>query len=154
MDYKDLSLETIERALSYLDYESREEWLMAGMALKHELGHGGFGTWIAWASASSSFNLKNSKSQWKGFGRRKNDVKIGSIIHVAMNYGFKFENSRPISQAVKQQRQEARLIAELEAIADAEKAKQQELKSKQTALQRWDNAVDALSHPYLDKKNI
>lgn len=154
MDYNDLSLETIERALSYLDCDSREEWLMAGMALKHELGHGGFNTWTSWASASSSFNIKNSRSQWKGFGRRKNDVKIGSLIHVAMNYGFKFESNKPISHAVKKQRQEARMIAEREAIADAEKAKQQELKSKQTALQRWNNAVDAMSHPYLDKKNI
>lgn len=154
MEYKDLSIETIEKALSYIDYESREEWLMAGMALKHELGHEGQSIWFNWASASSSFNLKNSKSQWKGFGRKRNDVKIGSLIHVAMNYGFKFEDSKPISHAVKKKREEQRRIAEIEAEKEAKRTKQQELKSKNTALARFNNAKECESHPYLDKKCV
>lgn len=154
MEYQDLSLSTIERALSYLDYESREEWLMAGMALKHELGHGGFGTWTAWASASSSFNMKNSKSQWKGFGKRRNDVKIGSLIHVAMNYGFRFDEDKPISNAVKKERQAQREIAEKEAEQEAIKTLELQKKAQNTAHARWDNAQPCESHPYLTKKDI
>lgn len=154
MEYNDLSLDTIESALSYLDFDSREQWLYAGMALKHELGAGGFDVWIAWAKGSASFNLKNSKAQWTGFGRRKNDIKMGWLIYTAMNYGFRFENAKPISNAIKAERKEARRIAEIEEIEEAKKAKIQAEKSKNTAHQRWNSAIPCNSHPYLERKNI
>ena len=73
-----LSESEIIRAISYLDYDDREEWIMVGMCLKHELGERGYEIWLNYCDS-----IKEAKTVWKSF--KGNQRTIGTLIHEAMS---------------------------------------------------------------------
>lgn len=153
-NFDGLSTDQIAKALSFLDYECRDEWLMAGMCIKHELGENGYEIWDQWSSFSSTYKSKENRYQWRKFKSGKGRT-IGTLMYHAMNRGFKFdEKVQRVSPAVIKQREErkAKRIAE-----DEKELKRIERKEKETAiaaLDFWNKAREADTHPYLVKKDV
>lgn len=153
-NYDGLSNEQIRSALSFLDYEDRDEWLMAGMCIKHELGELGFDMWNAWSSLSSSYNAKHNKSQWKTFKSGKGRT-IGTFMYHAINAGFKFdEKIQRVSPHIIQQRQERQKQLEVEAAIEEKKTIEQQAKSANKAQYLFSKAAETESHEYLIKKDV
>ena len=153
MNYDGLSIEQIRSALSFLDYECRDEWLMAGMCIKHELGEQGFDMWNAWSSMGSSYNAKHCKSQWKSFKSGKGRT-IGTFMYHAMNSGFKFdERAQRVSPHIIQQRKERQKQLEIEAKQEEQRIAQQQAKSANKAQLLWSQSKEVESHEYLTKKD-
>lgn len=153
-NYDGLSNEQIRSALSFLDYEDRDEWLMAGMCIKHELGELGFDMWNAWSSLSSSYNAKHNKSQWKSFKAHKGRT-IGTFMYHAINAGFKFdEKIQRVSPHIIQQRQERQKQLEVEAAIEEKKTIEQQAKSADKAQLIWSSAKDCQSTAYSKKKDV
>ena len=77
----------IRDALQYLAHDDREVWIMAGMAIKHELGEDGFDIWDTWSQRSDSYEAKAARASWRSF--RGSGVTIGSLFHEAQAAGWK-----------------------------------------------------------------
>lgn len=77
----------IRDAIQYLDHDDREEWIMAGMAVKHELGEEGFDIWNSWSQRSDSYQARAALASWRSF--RGAGVTIGSLFHEATRAGWK-----------------------------------------------------------------
>lgn len=152
--YEGLSIEKIREAVSYLDYEDRDEWLMCGMCLKSELGEEGLDIFLSWASLGSTYDRKHNIYQYKRF-KVSGGRTIGTLIHAAQNYGFKLADDAPkVSAHVVQQRAERRAQLEEEAKIEEQKTLQGYASAKNTAQQKWAQAREAESHPYLAKKDV
>src|SRR3989344_445081 len=55
----------IRDALQYLDHDDREVWIMAGMAIKDELGEDGFDIWDTWSQRSDAYEDRAArKAEW------------------------------------------------------------------------------------------
>lgn len=140
-----LSESEIIRAISYLDYDDREEWIMVGMCLKHELGERGYEIWLNYCDS-----IKEAKTVWKSF--KGNQRTIGTLIHEAMKRGFKFNEEKGyVSEKVIQQRK-----LEREARQQQEEITEQQLHEKQAckAKQMWRTFSECIEHPYLTSKDI
>lgn len=44
------SLGQVERALTFIDANDRDTWIMCGMAIKSEFGDAGFDAWDRWGT--------------------------------------------------------------------------------------------------------
>ena len=154
MNYDGLSNDTIRQALSFLDYESRDEWLSAGMCIKHELGELGFDMWNAWSSMGSTYNAKHCKSQWKSFKSGKGRT-IGTLMYNAINAGFKLDDrQQKVSPHIIEQRKERQKQLEIEAKRDEEIVLNQQIKSAKKAKWIIENSSYCDGHPYLAKKDV
>lgn len=144
----------IREALFHLDYEDRDEWLMAGMCIKHELGQTGLDMWLAWSSLGSSYNQKHCLQQWKGFKNFRKRT-IGTLIYTAMRKGFKFSDSE-IRISVKEQERRKQRQVEMQAEQEAEAKTEQELHAKtaKKAKYIWSLSKTCNDHPYLSKKDV
>lgn len=154
-NYKDLTEQEIAEALSYIDAGcDRETWVRMAMAVKSELGDGGFTVWNDWSRQSDKYNSKDARDTWKSV-KRHGGIGIGTLIGEAQLFGFSLnDNERtPISaeeiQARKQRREE-------------EERKEQQLRAErmaQAAAQAntiWESAteLDGDEHPYLKRKQV
>lgn len=154
-NYKDLTEQEIAEALSYIDAGcDRETWVRMAMAVKSELGDGGFTVWNDWSRQSDKYNSKDARDTWKSV-KRHGGIGIGTLIGEAQLFGFSLnDNERtPISaeeiQARKQRREE-------------EERKEQQLRAErmaQAAAQAntiWESAteLDGDEHPYLKRKLV
>lgn len=154
-NYKDLTEQEIAEALSYIDAGcERETWVRMAMAVKSELGDGGFTVWNDWSRQSDKYNSKDARDTWKSV-KRHGGIGIGTLIGEAQLFGFSLnDNERtPISaeeiQARKQRREE-------------EERKEQQLRAErmaQAAAQAntiWESAteLEGDEHPYLKRKLV
>lgn len=154
-NYKDLTEQEIAEALSYIDAGcDRETWVRMAMAVKSELGDGGFTVWNDWSRQSDKYNSKDARDTWKSV-KRHGGIGIGTLIGEAQQFGFSLnDNERtPISaeeiQARKQRREE-------------EERKEQQLRAErmaQAAAQAntiWESAteLEGDEHPYLKRKLV
>lgn len=68
---------------------SYEEWLMVGMAI-HEATKGtGFDLWTEWSKKSPKSTGKSWERKWASFGKSPNPVTIGTLVHLAKQWGWK-----------------------------------------------------------------
>lgn len=109
----------IRDALQYLDHDDREVWIMAGMAIKHELGPDGFDVWDTWSQRSESYQAKAARASWRSF--RGSGVTIGSLFHEAQAAGWK-----PADDGTYTAPTEAQLQAQQQARAAREAAELQQ----------------------------
>lgn len=106
----------IRDALQYLNHDDREVWIMAGMAIKHELGEHGFDLWDSWSQRSGSYKVNAARASWRSF--RGSGVTIGSLFHEAQAAGWKPTDdgtyTAPTEAQLQAQRQarDARVAAE------------------------------------------
>ncbi|MGH7024185.1 MAG: AAA family ATPase [Caulobacteraceae bacterium] len=79
----------VHDALGFIEADSRDNWLNAGMAI-HAGGAGSeaaYGIWTEWSRASDKFNERDQRRTWKGFGK-KNTLRIGTLFHLAAAHGW------------------------------------------------------------------
>ncbi|MEY3696324.1 MAG: hypothetical protein RL083_2149, partial [Pseudomonadota bacterium] len=81
-------IERIQDALQFIDASDRERWLRMGMAIKSELGEGGFELWETWSQQADSFNRKDAWDVWKSI-RVGGKVTIGTLIYEARAGGWR-----------------------------------------------------------------
>ncbi|MFC4924988.1 MULTISPECIES: PriCT-2 domain-containing protein [Delftia] len=99
----------IRDALQYLNHDDREVWIMAGMAIKAEIGESGFDLWDEWSRRADSYDPKAARSSWRSF--RGSGVTVGSLFHEASAAGWKPRDDvdfQPLTEAQLQAQQEAR----------------------------------------------
>ena len=76
MNYNGIPEQKIREALFTLNYEDQDEWIMSGMAVKHELGESGLDMWLAWSSLGNTYNQKicyysmEIIQEWQGCNHR------------------------------------------------------------------------------------
>ena len=154
-NYKDLTEQEIAEALSYIDAGcDRETWVRMAMAVKSELGDGGFTVWNDWSRQSDKYNSKDARDTWKSV-KRHGGIGIGTLIGEAQLFGFSLnDNERtPISAEEIQARKKRR---------EEEERKEQQLRAErmaQAAAQAntiWESAteLEGDEHPYLKRKLV
>ena len=122
MNYNGIPEQKIREALFTLNYEDQDEWIMSGMAVKHELGESGLDMWLAWSSLGNTYNQKSAIARWKSFKNSKGGqiVTIGSLFHKAIQNGFRFnEKMTRISPQEIKKREERKKLQEAQAEQDA-----------------------------------
>ena len=142
----------IANALTYIDAHDRGTWVKMGMAVKSELGEGGFELWRDWSVKASNYKEKDAIAKWKSF-KPEGGTKIGTLFHEAKAGGWK-------STEAYEKRSRAEELAIKVARAKAEKESAQQEKERHTlaageASKQWGSAIPALaSHPYCKRKSI
>lgn len=155
-NYRDLTEEEIAEALTYVPADcSREEWVRIGMAIKSELGAGGYALWDDWSkTAGSKYNLKDARDTWKSI-KPAGGITIATLIHEATQFGFSLNHDlrQPISQHEIEQRAAKRRAEEQAAEAERNR-KRAEAAAKAGDL--WDAAedIEGDDHPYLKRKHV
>ncbi len=148
----ELSVEAIESALFSIAPTDRDVWIRMGMAVKNELGDGGFELWDRWSQQAGNYQYKAAQSAWRsfkiGFGPT-----LGSLIYEAKQNGW-----QPDQDFTKKTPQEIeRQIAQWRAL-QAEQEQERLLTSEQVsqrATAELNHATAASrQHPYLVKKGI
>lgn len=154
-NYKDLTEQEIAEALSYIDAGcDRETWVRMAMAVKSELGDGGFTVWNDWSRQSDKYNSKDARDTWKSV-KRHGGIGIGTLIGEAQLFGFSLnDNERtPISAEEIQARKKRR---------EEEERKEQQLRAERMAQAAeqarniWESAteLEGDEHPYLKRKLV
>lgn len=155
-DYNDLTIEDIERALSFIDPGMcRDDWYTILCAIKSELADSGRDVAEVWSKGSEKFNQKDFNVTWKKvsvYGK----TKIGTLIKQAQNYGFVLSNKR---QKVGQEEIDRRAAlrakqADLERLEEDRKRKFTLLVSDQAKTWWRDFSEAPANHEYLTRKKI
>ena len=55
----------MNKELSELNPNNREDWLYAGILLKRNIGDDGFDKWLSWSKLSSKFDDKSAVRMWE-----------------------------------------------------------------------------------------
>jgi len=126
----DCTLDDVNAALAYINVDDREEWRIAGMAIKSEFGEGGCSTWMDWSQGYKKFKQAEANSVWKSFKGR--GITIGSLFGLALDRGFTF--------AQKEQTKEEK-AAFAKACEDRRIAREAELLQEEADAQLWYAAV-------------
>lgn len=154
-NYKDLTEQEISEALSYIDAScDREFWVRMAMAVKSELGDGGFSVWESWSRQSDKYNSKDARDTWKSV-KRHGGIGIGTLIGEAHQFGFSLnEASRtPLTAEEITSRAQKR---EAEERAEKERRDRERAEAAEKAATIWDSATDieGNEHPYLQRKGV
>lgn len=154
-NYKDLTEQEIAEALSYIDAScDRESWVRMAMAVKSELGDGGFTVWNEWSRQSDKYNSKDARDTWKSV-KRHGGIGIGTLIGEAQQFGFSLNEAErtPLSPEEIDARKRKR---EAEEKAEQERQAQLRAEAAQKAADIWDSATDLEGdeHPYLKRKGV
>ncbi len=125
-----LSHNDISQALSYVDAHDRETWVRMAMAVKSELGDGGFDAWDGWSASADNYDPKAAKAVWrsiKPFGQGRS-VTIASLIAEASALGWAppWQGESPAERKVREQEMAHRRnrFAEQQRLAETERDKQ------------------------------
>ena len=104
----------IESALTFISSDERETWLMAGMAIKGELGESGFDLWDNWSQQSDSYNAQSARSVWRSI-RNSGKITLGSLFHEAKSSGWRDNGAyeRPSHAQIEERK---RLAADRETV--------------------------------------
>ena len=154
MNYNGIPEQKIREALFTLNYEDQDEWIMSGMAVKHELGESGLDMWLAWSSLGNTYNQKSAIARWKSF-RNGKGVTIGSLFHKAVQNGFRFnEKMTRISPQEIKKREERKKLQEAQAEQDALDEAQRYAQMAIKAQQLWNTSKPCVDHEYLNKKDV
>lgn len=154
--YRDLTEDEIAQALSYLDPSCpREDWARIGMAIKSELGNGGFSLWDDWSrQAGKKYNSKDARDTWKSI-KPTGGITIATLIHEATQFGFSLNHNQrePINQQEIEARRAKRRAEEEAARVERE---QRLAQAAQRANEIWLQATDTDGSgiPYLERKEV
>lgn len=112
------TLEDMRSALLYISPEDRDVWRQVGMGLKAEFGELAFDVWDTWSQSGSSYKAIDARTVWKSM--RKGGVTLGTVVHLAMQAGWKPERKELSAEErkrlnVEAEERRARRHAEIEA---------------------------------------
>lgn len=151
--YNDLTTDTIQAALSYLDPNmKRREWARIGMAVKSELGHEGFSIWDRWSQDGKTYSALDARDTWRSI-EPMGGVTIATLIHEAQQCGFKLESAERATLTQEEIDARARK-REAEQKAAAEAKRQLQGERAKLANEIWTAGADATDHPYLQMKCV
>jgi len=57
--------DSIRSALAHVPAHDRDTWLRMGMAVKSELGDGGFDLWDEWSQQDASYRAADARAVWR-----------------------------------------------------------------------------------------
>lgn len=148
-----LSTADIATALSYVPAGDRDTWVRMAMAIKSELGEGGFEIWNTWSAGDPSYNATDARDVWRSV-KQQGKVSIGTLIKLAADNGYRPAGSaRSISDEEYAERQRQR---QAEADAERQRIEKRQARAATDAKRIWDAAgtegID--QHPYILKKRI
>lgn len=152
-EYDDLPVNVIEDALACIDPNcSRDAWARIAMALKSELGEGGFMVFDRWSADGDSYNAKDCRDTWRSI-KPAGGVHIGTLIYEAQQHGFAFNDNGPrlTASEIDARRQQR------EAEHRQQEAERRRLQGEAAKLANltWEAAWPALDdHPYLQAKGV
>lgn len=96
----------IRNALQFIPAQERDVWVTMAMAVKSELGDGGFDIWNDWSQTASNYNAQAARAVWrscKGTG-----ITVASLFHEAKQLGYKDDETyRPPTPAQIEAQQRA-----------------------------------------------
>ena len=135
---KDIDLDQLHSALSFIPSDDRQTWLNIGNALKFALGPDGFSVWDYWSESAHNYSAEACISVWRSFREQK--FGIGVVFHIAKLNGWTPDRKmeRPVIKP--------------------KPAPKSQSSTKQYALELWlrsersDTAVGR--HPYAEAKGI
>ncbi|QIG65640.1 hypothetical protein [Salmonella phage PT1] len=154
-NYKDLTEQEIAEALSYIDAGcDRETWVRMAMAVKSELGDGGFTVWNDWSRQSDKYNSKDARDTWKSV-KRHGGIGIGTLIGEAQQFGFSLNDAErtPLSAEEIEARKRKR---EAEEKAEQQRRAERMAQAAEQARTIWESAteLEGDEHPYLQRKQV
>lgn len=152
-EHDDLTPETIGDALAFIDAHDRDTWVRMAQAVKSELGESGFGMWNEWSKSANNYTEKGARQVWKSV-KAGGAVGIGSLIFLAQQHGFKFDNDnrQRLSDDERLARAQQREAERKQAEAD-ERARRGA--AAKLANEIWNEAAPAGDdHPYLTRKGV
>lgn len=154
-NYKDLTEQEIAEALSYIDAGcDRETWVRMAMAVKSELGDGGFTVWNDWSRQSDKYNSKDARDTWKSV-KRHGGIGIGTLIGEAQQFGFSLNDAErtPLSAEEIEARKRKR---EAEERAEQQRRAERMAQAAAQANTIWESAteLEGDEHPYLKRKLV
>lgn len=77
----------IQAALGFIPADDRDTWTRVGMAIRSELGVGGFQLWDDWSRTSDRYQEQAARDVWKSFNG--SGVGIGTLFGIAKEHGYK-----------------------------------------------------------------
>ena len=84
----------IEAAIQFIDPTDRDKWVMAAMAVKSELGDGGFDLWDSWSAQASNYKAADAKAVWRSV-KSSGGITIASLYAEARKGGYNGEEVKP-----------------------------------------------------------
>lgn len=154
-DKIDCTLDDVNAALAYINVDDREEWRIAGMAIKSEFGEGGCSTWMDWSQGYKKFKQAEANSVWKSFKGR--GITIGSLFGLALDRGFTFaqkEQTKEEKAAFAKACEERRIAREAELLQEEADAQLWYAAVAKTANQLKTMLKPMGSSPYLGIKRV
>ncbi len=145
-------IDRIQDALQFIDASDRERWLRIGMAIKSELGEGGFELWEAWSQQADSFNGKDARDVWKSIGAI-GKVTIGTLIYEAKASGWRDDHAyqKPTQEELAERQRIAAERAANEATAIARE--RADAAKNAAAIMQAATQAEA-DNPYLSLKQV
>ena len=101
--------DTLRAALYSIPADDRDTWVKVGMALKSELGDGGFDLWDGWSRQSDRYKAADARAVWRSC-KPTGGITIATLYHMAKENGWAGQapvKTAPSSEE-KRQRAEAR----------------------------------------------
>jgi putative DNA primase/helicase len=99
------TLHDMQAALLYISPEDRDTWRNVGMGLKAEFGELAFDVWDTWSQSGSTYSAADARAVWKSM--RKGGVTLGTVVHLAMQAGWKPERKELSAEERKRLNREA-----------------------------------------------
>ncbi len=143
--------ERIRTALGYVPSDDRETWVQIGMAVKAELGDGGFDLWDEWSRSSDSYRESDARAVWRSF--KAGGITIATLFKEAISHGYR--ESEPLK--VIDASELARRRAEREESAQSTAAEREAAArhAATLALVVMEKSAPARAdHPYLERKGL
>ena len=158
--------DTLQAALYSIPADDRETWVTMAMAIKSDRGEAGFTMWDTWSRQSDRYKAADARAVWRSIKGRYNGVSIGSLYHLAKEYGWAGEAPVKTVPSAEEKRQRAeakrreakeRKRREAEAAAKAEamlmEAEYVDPRARRARNGRQSDEVPS-AHPYLVAKGF
>lgn len=143
-----------ERMLSYVDgWDGRDTWLAVGMSLKDEFGEAAFDAWDRWSAKWERYQPKEVLTAWKSI-KAGRGYSVGTLIHLAMQGGFKFEQAEQARVVTPAELEARRAEREARLSAVAALRERDVMDAAGRASDTWLKALDTGVSPYLVRKGI
>ncbi len=139
--------DTLTSALYSIPPEDRTMWVEVGMALKSELGDGGFDLWDSWSRQSDRYKVADARAVWRSI-KANGGITIGTLYHEAKVRGWTGE--APVRPQVSPE--EKRRRAGEQAREEAETVQRQQEVMAQA--HRMIKEAEYTTHPYLSAKGF
>ena len=79
--------DTLRAALYSIPADDRDTWVQVGMAIKSELGDGGFTLWDSWSRQSDRYKAADARAVWRSV-KPTGGITIATLYHMAKENGW------------------------------------------------------------------